>query len=541
MPANRPHNYSDLLQRHERVEAELSAARREIERKDQIIAGLQQRFFGKKSERHDPNQCQLEFGEEVLGKLESHSPNHCDEECEPEKTGENQKPAKKRRRKKDLLPRNLPVVIEAVIVPDEVKANPDAYLEIGEEHHDELEVTRSEMFYRRTICKKYKSKADRKQPPISALMPEASIPGTMVAPDLMAMLLTDKYTDHLPHYRQAERFLRRQGAELSRQTINRWTHLAGDLLSPIGEAIKIELREATVLQIDETPADYLNPGHGKVGQGYLWYYRDVKTGTIYCDWQLGRGHDCMLDILGLDGESKMARFRGMIQCDGYSAYQALIKRYGEILLAGCLAHIRRKFYEAREQSPEVVMPILALIASLYRIERNLAEIEAPPDSRELVRGVHARPLVAELKDKILTEREKHLPQSKLGEALNYALNQWEEFERYLSDGSLEIDNNKIENAIRPAKLGLKNYLFFGGAEAGATSALFYTLVGNCKALGIDPELYLAEVLRRMTSTTTVEQAAGLTPSKLADEIRSRQVTPRGEIDEDDASPQKAAA
>ncbi len=541
MPPDPPHSYSDLLQRNERIESELSAARRELDLKDQIIAGLQQRFFGKKSERHDPNQCQLEFGEEILGKLEAHSPTPCDGECDLGKPEESQKPSKKRRRKKDLLPRNLPVVIEAIIVPDEVEADPDAYLEIGEEHHDELDITRSSMYYRRTTRKKYKRKTDRKRPPVIAPMPEASIPGTMVAPDLMAMLLTDKYTDHLPHYRQAERFLRRQGAELSRQTINRWTHLAGDLLSPIGEAIKIELREAAVLQIDESPADYLNPGHGKVGQGYLWYYRDAETGTIYCDWQLGRGHDCMLDILGLDGESKLARFRGLIQCDGYSAYRALIKRYGEILLAGCLAHIRRKFYEAREQAPEVVMPILALIAKLYQIERNLQKIEAPPDCRELVRGVHARPLVAELKEEILTEREKHFPRSKLGEAITYALNQWEEFERYLSDGRLEIDNNKIENAIRPAKLGLKNYLFFGGAEAGATSALLYTLVGNCKVQGIDPELYLAEALRRMTSTTTVEQAAELTPSKLADEIRSRQVTPRGEIDEDDASPQKTAA
>jgi len=133
--------------------------------------------------------------------------------------------------------------------------------------------------------------------------------------------------------------------------------------------------------------------------------------------------------------------------------------------------------------------------------------------------------VEELKEKILDERKAHLPQSKLGEALTYALNQWEEFERYLEDGRLEIDNNLIENAIRPAKLGLKNYLFFGSAKAGKSSALMYTLMANCKALGIDPERYLVEAFKGMTADTTIEQAAELTPAKLAEKIRSQQPVP----------------
>lgn len=512
----------------------LAAAEREIERKDQIIAALQQRLFGSQSERIDPDQYQLDFGEDVLGKPEPPTP--CESEGDPEAEDEGERrSAESRRDKCDLFPRNLPVFIEEVSVPDEVAANPDAFKEIGEEYHDELEAVRSSLYWRRKVRKKYKSREDRSRPPLMNPAPEPSIPGTMCGPDLMAMILADKYVDHLPHYRQADRFLRQHGVELTRQTINGWTHAAAEHLAPIGAAILRELREAEVLQIDETPGDYLAPGTGSTGQGYLWYYRDAEKGTIYCDWNLGRGHDCLLEILGLDEESGLARFSGMIQCDGYSAYQALVRRYGGIRLAGCLAHIRRKFYEAREQDPEVIMPILKTIAHLYRIEGWLRKANAPPDCRLLVRAGQARPLVETLEKQILTEHEKHLPRSKLGEAITYALGQWDEFVRYLEDGRAEIDNNKIENAIRPAKLGLKNFLFFGSAEAGKSSALLYTLVANCKVQGIDAERYFAEALRRLQTGAGDKQAEELTPARLADEIRTGQPRPPGRgIDADAA-------
>jgi len=517
MAAEHPDSLSKLRE-------ELDAAEREIERKDQIIAGLQQRLFGSKSERIDPDQFQLGLGEDVMGKSEALPPTSCDGEGAPEeddgRTGQRKNDS--RRSKSDLFPRNLPVIVEEVVIPAEVESDPEAYVEIGEEHHDELEVIRASLFWKRRTRKKFKRKDDRSAPPVMVAAPEPGVPGTKVSCDLMAMILADKYCDHLPHYRQSDRFLRKFGVELSRQTINGWTHAAADHLAPIYEAIKAELQQADALQIDETPVDYLAPGQGKTAQGYLWYYRDVVTGSVYCDWQLGRGHESMFEVLGLDGLTKSVPFTGTIQCDGYSAYRALVARYLGIQLGGCLAHIRRKFYEAREQAPEVVMPILKLVAEIYRIEHWLRQSDPPPVCRLLVRRANAREMVNELKQKILTEREKHLPRSKLGEALNYALNQWAEFERYLEDGRLEIDNNLIENAIRPAKLGLKNYLFIGSAEAGTTSALFYTLIGNCKALHIDPERYLAIALDRVTTKTTREEATELTPAKLASEIRATQ-------------------
>lgn len=501
-----------------RTEAKLAAAEAEIERKDQIIAFLQQQLFGSKSERLDPNQINLDFDETVLGKPEP-SPENGDGEHEPEADGE-AKPKRKRRRKTDFFPKNLPVVIEAVDIPDEVAADPDAFTEIGEEHHDELDVTRACVFWRRVIRKKFVSKNDRSRPPLMQPAPRPSIPGTHCAPDLMAQLIVDKYTDHLPHYRQEQRFLRQHKIQLSRQTINGWTHAAADLLTPIGQAIKRELLGNEVLQVDETPIRYLNPGQGKTSRGYLWIYLDPQSGTVYYDWQLGRGHQCLLDFLGYDEVTNAIFFAGILQCDGYSAYRKLASLFDTIRLAACLAHIRRKFMEAREQAPGVVLPILDLIQQLYRIERSMNHEAATSDCRLLVRRAHSQPLVDELKQKIDTERKEHLPHSKLGEAITYALGQWSEFVRYLDDGRLEIDNNLCENAVRPTKLGEKNHLFFGSAEAGVGNALLYTLVRNCRVHDIDPEVYLAEAIRRLPEDPTDDQAAALTPAAMADELRT---------------------
>lgn len=522
MPKADPPALQALLERVEALEAEVAATKAKLEatqaelaRKNQIIEALQKRIFGSSSERLDPAQLQLMFDEVVLGKPaappEDGGPS-APEEQEP-------RSARSRRKKAELFPENLKVLIEEVIVPEEVAANPEEFIEIDEEYHDELDVTRAEMFWRRKVRKKFVRRGDRSAPPVIAPAPEASLPGSLCAPGLAAQIVVDKYCDHLPQYRQSQRFLRRHGARIGRQTLNGWTHAVAAHLSPVAEAIKAELFSARSLQVDETPIDFLSPGHGRTKQGYLWVYLDGLGGTVYYDWQLGRGHDCLLEIIGLDEESATTCFQGTIQCDGHSAYQALVARYAGIKLAGCLAHVRRRFLEAHKQAPEVVLPILLAIQKLYGIEKQLRQSKAPPDCRKLVRLSRSRPIVEELHRSILKQKTAHLPQSKLGEALNYALGQWDKLRAYLEDGELEIDNNWVENAIRPTKLGAKNYLFFGSAEAGVHNAVLYTLIENCKLQGLDPELYLTEVIRRLPSNPTPEQAAALTPSRFAAESR----------------------
>jgi len=331
-----PPDLPSLLERIERLEGELALAKDELKRKDQIIVGLQHRLFGSKSERLDPAQLQLLLDELVLGKPEPRLEDG-DDIPAPEETAK-AKGARSRRTKAERFPKNLRVVIEEERIPEEVRANPEEWVEYGEVFHDELEVTRPEMFWRRTVLKKFRHR-DRSRPPVIAPAPAPSIPGTLCGPNLGAQIVIDKYADHLPHYRQSQRFQRKFSVELGRQTINGWTHSIADLLRPVDLAIRNELFEAEVMEVDETPGAYLDPGQGKTGQGYLWAYLDPGAGTTYFDWQAGRGHDCLLDIIGFDEQTGTTNFRGIIHCDGFSAYQALVNRYEGIRLAGCLAHI----------------------------------------------------------------------------------------------------------------------------------------------------------------------------------------------------------
>ena len=202
------------------------------------------------------------------------------------------------------------MVIDGVIIPEEVAANPGDYIEIGEENHDELDVVRAALFWRRKVRKKFVRKGERGLPPVIAPAPESSLPGTLCAPGLAAQIVVDKYCDHLPHYRQSQRMLRRHMAHIARQTLGKWTHAVAAHLTPIAEAIKGELFEAGVLQVDETPIEYLCPGHGRTRQGYLWVYLDTMSRTVYYDWQTSRAHDCLLDIIGLDEETSTTLVRG---------------------------------------------------------------------------------------------------------------------------------------------------------------------------------------------------------------------------------------
>ena len=437
------------------TEAQLQTTKAELARKEAIIAALQQRLFGSSSERLDPAQLQLEFDEGLLGKA-APPPEPCHGVSAPEEAKE--KGARSRRKKAELFPENLKIVIEEVIIPEEVAANPDDWKEIDEEHHDELEVIRPEIYWRRKVRKKFTHKHDRYRPPVIAPAPESSLPGTLCGPSLAAQIVVEKYCDHLPHYRQEKRFLRRHGVQIGRQTLNAWTHAVAEHLTPIGEAIKEELFHARCLQVDETPIKYLSPGHGVTKNGFFWVYLDPVEGTVYYDWQTGRSLDCLLEIIGIDEETQMTYWQGIIQCDGFSVYQALVKRYDGIKVAGCLAHIRRKFFEAYKQEPEVTLPILLEIQKLYRIETQLRQSKAPPDCRKLVRLARSRPIAEALHQTILQQRTEHFPKSRLGEALEYALGQWDKFMVCLHNGELQLDTNLVENAIRPTKLGAKNYL-----------------------------------------------------------------------------------
>ena len=494
------------------MEERIAELERQLKERDEKIAMLEKkidvlmrRLFEATSEKLPPSQDESK----EPGKPETSSGS----DVAPEEDAPKDKPRNRRKKgRKKPYPKNLPIIIDAIIIPDEVAADPDNWEEIGEDYQDLWDMTPAQYFIRRTINKRYKHKVDKSRPPVQAAMPCPPVAGTRCTPSFAAHLLVSKYCDHLPQYRIEQTLKIRYGIDMPRQKLNRWNTAIAERFRPILEAIQREMLASQYLQIDETPIRYLKPGHGKTKQGYLWIYNDPR-GAVYYDWATGRGHENLLRVLG-PKEGK--HFTGIIQCDGFGAYQTMANHYGEnISLAACLAHIRRKFYEARHTDRQLAAVIIRLIAHLYRIEKHLREQNASPALREAVRSAQSAPLYTRLHKIILMLQPRYRPTHPLGKAISYALNQWDKQLMHLKNGQLEIDNNRAENAVRPTKLGMKNWMFFGNAEAGWVSACIYTLVENCKREGLNPEAYIKEVLSHLPDNPTPAEAAELTPCKIA--------------------------
>jgi len=253
------------------------------------------------------------------------------------------------------------------------------------------------------------------------------------------------------------------------------------------------------VQVDETPIDYLEPGNGRTKQGYFWTAGCPK-GDVFFRWETSRATACLNQVVP-------PTFTGTVQSDGYPAYRAFVNGRSEVItLAGCWAHVRRKFYEASETAPQMSSWLLRQIQHLYRIEGSLREHRAGPRLREAVRASHSRPIIERLEKVLLRlkARGRYLPQSGLAQAIDYALGQWPTLTVYLDDGRVEIDNNLVENAIRPTAIGKKNWLFIGDAGAGQRSAIIYTVIESCRRRGLDPYAYLREVLTRLPNMTNRE-------------------------------------
>jgi hypothetical protein len=312
----------------------------------------------------------------------------------------------------------------------------------------------------------------------------------------------------------------RMGVHLHRKTLCDWTLLASDWLAIIYREIQYEHWRALYRQIDETPIEYLKPGSGKAQTGYLWT-SNIPGGSVFYHWHEGRNTDGMTglfeDVERTDEAATPALeyqpLLRIIQCDGYVVYPSWAKDKAWIKLMGCHSHMRRKFFEATEQSPRLVAWILRQIAHLYHIEKRLREAKAGPALRQAVRAGESQMIHRRLKKAIdkLALRRSILPKSKLGKAVRYAINQWSNLEVYLNDGRVEICNNLVENAIRPTKLGAKNWLFIGNEESGQKCAILYTIVENCRRLGINPKEYLTDVLTRLPAMLA-KDAITLTPA-----------------------------
>jgi len=484
-----------LQQALEQTRQALQEARRENTVLRQKLDALARRFFGKKSEQLNAAQLELLLqglteGADELTEAEDEPP----APCRPRRGSTNSQRIR--------TPDNLEVVRE-VIEPELVKEEPQAWKRIGQEVSRLLDYQPGKFFWSETVRPKYVRVQQRDLPPVVAPAPARVAAHSLAAPGLLAQLLVGKYCDHLPFYRQEQIFLRRHGVFIARQQMVQWTHQAERLLCGITHELKKQLQASAYVQVDETPVRYQDPDLiGRCGQGYLWTGRVPGQCVVY-EWHASRASRCLDLFLG-EG------FSGKLQCDGYSAYPAFARDKTGIELFGCWAHARRGFFEAREQAPLTAGWILKQIGILYGWEEQMRQSRAGPSLRQAFRAAHHRLVVQRLHRALNQLQPRYLPQSPMGQAIRYALNQWPTLERFLEHGEVEIDNNLVENAIRPTAVGKKNWLFFGSEEAGQRSAVMYTLVENCRMHGVEPYTYLKDVLQRLP-TTTNQQVAQLTP------------------------------
>lgn len=486
----------------EELIAENKAFRAELAKRDEQIALLREetkllrqkmdllirRMFGRSSEKMSADQLDLFLlGGDEPGKGDASS---LWEEAEvPATRGERRQKVRRER-----VPTDLPVV-EEILEPAEVQAAPGDWRLIGVEVSEQLDYEPARFLRRRLVRRKYVHREDRDVPPVIAPLPPMLQERCIAAPGLLAAVIVGKYCDHLPLYRQEAIFASRHGVELPRSSLARWIGLCAEWLRPIYQIIRTGVMGGGYVQVDETPIRYLAPGHGQTKLGYLWTAHAPGGDTFY-HWETSRGAHCLPRLIPQS-------FEGKIQCDAYAAYPSFARERSDIELVGCWAHARRAFYEAHKQVPVRAGWALRQIGLLYQIEAHLRETSTCPQLRAAVRASQSTPILRRL-HRALTRFKtsgRHLPKSHFGKAIDYTLSHWNLLLAYVEDGRLEIDNNLVENAIRPTALGKKNWLFIGDADSGDRSAILFTLIECCRRRGINPFDYLRDVLTRLPSAT----------------------------------------
>ncbi|MDJ1473851.1 IS66 family transposase, partial [Xanthocytophaga flava] len=322
-------------------------------------------------------------------------------------------------------------------------------------------------------------------------LPERVIDKGIPGAGLLATILTDKYLDHLPLYRQKQRFAR-ENIQIASSTIEGWTKEALLKLEPLYEQLVFHTKSKGYLQVDETPIKVLeSEKKGACHQGWYWVYHAPLDGIVLFDYSPTRGSSAPLPILG--------NFKGYLQTDGYAVYEKYAASK-QITHLACWAHARREFEKALDNDRPRAEKALLLIQQLYAVERKCREQKLSTEQIKQVRLEQSLPVLNELGQWIFEQIQSTLPKSQIGKAMAYAYARWDALSAYLYDGSLQIDNNLVENAIRPIALGRKNYLFAGSHQAAQRAAMIYSFFAICKKEDVNPFVWLKYTLENISCT-----------------------------------------
>lgn len=380
------------------------------------------------------------------------------------------------------LPAHLPV--------EEIEIYPQGDLTdmvcIGKEVTEELECEPARFFIRRYI--RYKYAAKNGEGVKTGELPERVIDKGIPGAGLLSMILTDKYMDHLPLYRQKQRFAR-ENIPIASSTIEGWVKQALERLEPFYQQLKFDIKAKGYLQVDETSIKVLESDKkGATHMGWYWVYHSPLDGLVLMDYQPTRGSIATKEML--------TPFRGYLQSDGYAVYEKIGQR-PEVTPLACWAHARREFERALDNDKIRATKALTLIQQLYAVERKAKEGQMQAHQLKQLRLDESLPVLNELGKWIFAEVKNTLPKSQIGKAMRYAMERWDKLSVYLQDGSLHIDNNAIENAIRPIALGRKNYLFAGTHDAATRAGMIYSFFAICKKHEVNPFQWLKYALENI--------------------------------------------
>jgi len=494
--------------------AERAAHAAEVQRltweRDQLkqkLKALIKRYFGRSSEKLDPNQLALAWAA-VEADHELTTPPPLPAERPPRAP---KAPSVRREQRLEDLP-----VLETITIdlPEADKLGPDGVplVKIREEITDEVDYRPGQLFRRQTIRIVYASAAHA-CPPRTPELPARVIPGGQVGPGLIAHVLLSKYADAIPIYRQAA-MLERLGPGFTRQAMGQWVEHGAGLFRLVHRELQEIVQKAGYVQGDETPHAVLDPARpGAARDAWLWTFLAPGPKVVVFDFQLTRSHVPALAFL--------RGYQGVFQTDGYSGYIKALRELPEERRAGivhvnCMAHCRRGFVAALESGDDRAAPFLAYLGALYQIEAELRP--ASPEERAQARGSRSLAWLVpmELALKKAQGDPSILPKSLLSKAVKYALERWPELTRYAQAGygHLDIDSNAVERCIRPSAVAKKNFLFVGHPDAGWRSAVLYSILGTCQLQQINPWDYLTWALPRLSAATN-QTARQFTPQAFA--------------------------